>query len=676
MLRPARLLVPWCCIVGWAACGGPAAPPAPPAPTLVRPLGEAPSVPWIQQVWFAADPGERVVGLSVQGTGASSKLVVQLVGGGGARRAVRLDGPGTWSPAQVTTRDDEAASKSYSTVDGTMRASITTDETAGTTSLVVTDTRGGGRSVAVTDVAARHLQHPAVPEGGGAVYVDEAGELGGIYRVVLPDGPVERIVPEPGAGRPVAWGGGKQPRIAYVEAGDVDRVLVALPDTDARRPAADVQREGRLPDTLWPVVVTAEGKPVRLAHCEPDAPLVFRAAEGGVVGVVGVEEPRFATARFCGRGCTELVTGSPEHAPRIAARIEEDAASGVWTTWFEPGRGLPDGDWVDGDARDDLQTVPACFPPRATGRWLVAPLFRGRPGDTFSHLTSQADLLTLHAAKGKEPFTVTLSPRRLPLGRPTRAAAPAPDPVAHTADGGATATAADGGLVWGEVATGATSVVLDPDPDRTLVDPTFDAAGALVYVVDQGAEPGLLRIALEQGRMERILTGPGLRHPLPLRWDGSEQVAWVRETEGRWTAGVARPLTQAEGRAWDEGPITLTDVMPKWIPVQQVGGELVRCEAPDVVTVGIDDDGGFVAWGEIRAAARAAAYDADTLSILGDDDGTPVLLAELRVDGADARWFPYGLVAEGAERHAARWLAADQAMALPARDVPCDPRKE
>jgi hypothetical protein len=95
----------------------------------------------------------------------------------------------------------------------------------------------------------------------------------------------------------------------------------------------------------------------------------------------------------------------------------------------------------------------------------------------------------------------------------------------------------------------------------------------------------------------------------------------------------------------------------------------VRCKARDRIELGVDADGGFLRWGELRVPARAAAFDGTSLRVLGDRDGTPVILAELRVDGARAHWWPLGVEVG---RGAASWAPAADAEALPL-DGPCDP---
>lgn len=630
-------------------------PEPPPLAPLVSPLAEAAVAPWVQQVWFRAAPGERVEHLGLT-DGPDPRPVVTLVAPDGTRRALRLDDESRAVPVAVVARPPAVESRSASSPDGALRVQIDVGERV---TVTVTDARTGSRTVVVRDIAGRELSNPAVDVASGAVWLDVGGNLGGVVRVALSDGLPVRVVPEVLAGRPLPWRGEKGERVVYVEAGEVPLVIVAAPAGDGPlRSATDMKAEGRIPAALLPAALTADSRPVRFAGCTPDVPLTLVDAQGGLhVGEVPIRE-----GRFCGRGCTELFGRSPEGAPRHVGTVSGDPLTGVWTTWFDPALPVSGRTWIEESRAADVPTVPACFPPRDPERWLVEPRTAANNGETFTHLVFGNQILRAASTRGPLNTITTVIAQGPAQHKPVPAPNPPPEPVAVTRDGGAKALVQDGNLVWTEVATGATSVLLEGRDQRRLADPAFGVDESVAYVTDDGAEPGLLRIVLAQGKMDRIVAGAGIRRPLAAVWDGERRVAYVEERGGRSWVVTARPLTDAEAAAFDVGPATLVDVQPRWVPVDDRGGALVRCEGPGAVTVGVDPEGGFLAWGGTRIPVRAAAFDGQSLRLFGEEDGNPLLLAELRLQGRVGVWWGYGVQAPFGRQG---WLPEADAAALP-----------
>src|SRR5690606_29561885 len=99
------------------------------------------------------------------------------------------------------------------------------------------------------------------------------------------------------------------------------------------------------------------------------------------------------------------------------------------------------------------------------------------------------------------------------------------------------------------------------------------------------------------------------------------------------------------------------------LPVHETQGRLARCDASDTVEVGIDEKGGFVKWGGVRAPVWAAAFEGDRrVRLLGDRDGVPVVVAELEVNERGAVWWARALEVR---RTADRWAPAEQVGSLP-----------
>lgn len=660
-----RQLHRWVLVASWMACGEPAAPEAPPPPPLIHPLAEAPVAPWLQQVWFAGRPGERVEYL-VLSEGAQPSPLVGLVAPDGTRRALRLLDAEHQEPVEASARPQARESQTVSSPDGALRVSIAREAQ---TTITVTDARTGARNVVVRDIGGREIRNPDVDSIGNAIYLDVGGNLGGVFRIGLADGLPVRIVPEVQAGSPRAWRDERGERIVYVEDGPVPRVVVARPGGDLpTRPAANMVAERRIPATLVPIVVTVDGKPVRLDTCEPAPPLTLLGADGSVhLGSTRIDE-----GRYCGRGCTELLGRSPEGAPRLVGALGLDPITNVWTVWLDPELGITQRAWMEPERAATALAVPACFPKRDPALWLVEPRLLAPPGETYTHMSSSSDMLEVMGRKGGRSFVVTLTPRRAALQRALLNPRPPPEPTALASDGSARAAIQGGDLVWTEVATGVTSVVLKGGERHVLVEPAFGEGDAALFVADEGPEPGLLRVVLSQGKLEHIVRGPGVHRPYPLRWDGVDRVGFLQVTDKVWTMSTARPFDAVAAAAWDEGPITLTDFEPVWLPVETQEGQLVRCQSGDVIRLGLDAQGGYLSWGGARHGARAAAWDGSSLRVLEDVGGVPTLVAELRQEPDGGRWWPLAIPVQAG---ATRWLAEPEAKRLPEGRA-CNPRKE
>jgi hypothetical protein len=655
----------WLLALQLGGCRGPSTPPPPPPPEWVNPLVEAEDRFWRQQVWFVAEPDEHVEALVAES--GSGIPIAYLVRPDGRRRGVRLEGPGVVSDAQYVARPGERESLTAASTDDGLRVAIA-DE--GALVVTATDTRGGGRTVLVRDDPSRRLVHPSVDAEREAVYVAEIGPVGGVFRLGVDAHDVQRIVPERTAASPISWRSSRGERIAYVDDAEPAKIVVAEPPVNLPpRPAAEVLREGRLPASLVPVVVEPGGSVVRLATCTPAAPLAWKPSHDDVLRLDVGQTVGFGRAVFCGRGCTELLTGSPDGATRLAARFELDATRDVWTVWFAPDLPVEGGTYATPERAALATEVPACLPALDPYRWMVEPRWHGLPAEQYTHVSFGADLMFAYGSERGTPFMVAMSERGRPMKRYLDHPREAP-PAREAKTAGAIARVADGGITWVETATGAESVVLPPSPDRTLIDPAFNPLGTVLYLVDEGAEPGLDHVALQSGELTRIVAGRGLRRPSPGTWSHKAAVGYLwKRDDGHTEVGTVRPVREDEAEAWSVGPMSLAAFEPVWLPVALRDGHLVRCKARDRIELGVDADGGFLRWGELRVPARAAAFDGTSLRVLGDRDGTPVILAELRVDGARAHWWPLGVEVG---RGAASWAPAADAEALPL-DGPCDP---
>lgn len=637
------------------ACGPsePAAPPPPPPPSSVNLLGEAPTEPWVQELWFEAEPGERIEQVFVERS-VDPLPIVSLVAQDGTRRAVRLEGPGLAVTAQVTVRPDARERTTDTLESAGLRAVVQRDDTG--LVVEVTDTRGGGRHVLLRDPGSIRLRHPAIAGSGAAVYVDAAPPLGGVWRLPYPEGPLVRIVPEVSGAAPVDWSTPDAERIVYVEDSDPARVLVAYPlDGLPLRPVAEVRREGRLPRTLLPVLPTADG-PMIPEPCEPLPELVLSPVDGGVeVGDVLATE-----ARYCGRRCTELFGTSAEGAPRHLARLEQGDV--VWTAAFGLDTGIVGQHFVQPAVAADLTKIPACFEKPAPGSWLVSPRLSSAPGYHYTHLEHSGDLVIIHGSGPKGPHVVTMSAHKGVFATDGDRGRAAPPPIAKSPDGTAEARVEDGALVWVETATGAKQVVLPGDDGAEYADPAFSIDGQELWVVDHGAEPGLLQIDLAGGFAARRVPWKGLARPKPANWDGFRQVLWLRQVGDIAWMGSARPMTELEAHAFALGPVTLTEVTPSWTPVALHDGGFVRCEADDTVRLGVDAEGGFLTWGAQRFSARAAAFDGKRLRVFDLVDGAATELAVLTLEPQGARWSARHV---GRSADARAWLPTEQAQDLP-----------
>jgi hypothetical protein len=344
------------------------------------------------------------------------------------------------------------------------------------------------------------------------------------------------------------------------------------------------------------------------------------------------------------------------------ATLSGSPATGVWTTWLDPALAVSGESWIDAARVGTVPTVPACLPARDPARWLVEPRAAASERETFTHLAFANGFL--RAASTRPPLnTITTIVAHGPsLYKPVPGANPPPEAVAVTRDGSAKALVSGGDLVWTESAAATPTVLLAGGSGRRLLEPALGEDDTVLYVVDSGDAPGLLRIVLAEGRLDAIVAGPGLRRPLALDWDGARRVGFVQARGGRSWVVTARPLSEAEGAAFDAGPSTVVGVQPRWVPVDDRGGTLVRCEGPGEVTVGVDSGGAFLAWGGARVPLRAAAFDGTALRLLGDEDGNPLLVAELRLEGPVGVWWGYGAPTPFGRQG---WLPAADAAALP-----------
>ena len=616
----------------------------------LNPLDKAVAEPWTQQVWFVADAGERVDALALT-TDGDPHPIVALAKADGSRRVVVLDGPGQYHVSGTKLSVGGVTLTSGASPDGGWRAMINEGEHVQVT---LTDKSGaGGRVVALRDHKTLKLAHPTVTVGGGAVVVAEVGDLGGIYRIALPDGPAVRIVPEHDVGAPAIWTVNGQDRVAYLEHTDVARVLVAIPPGDAPKPAVEALRAAGVPATLSAAVRTASGSILRPKPCKPVAPIATSAASDSVT--VGTASSKQALP--CGAGCLALLTQSPSGAPRILASIVGEGAARE--VWFDPSLGLASGVYAD-PADPAAAELDACVPPLPPTTWLATTVAHPRPREAFLHMFSSSSSLNVFGADKARPLaTVLMRADGGPLTRSLPKPVPPPDPIASTPDGSVHAAIDKGAVVWwSSRAEDDRVIVYDAAPDRAPVDVSFDDPGTLLFT-DAGAHPGLYRLTLQKNEAELVLPWPKLRYPVRVQWDGEGVLGVVRDGS---SAVVTRPLTAAERAAWDEGPITLARVEPSWSPVEDRDTGRVRCTSGDTVQIGVDGEGGFLIWGETRVAVRAAVLERGVLRVMADDLGVPSVVAELRENGDTAQWWPRGL---HVDRVALAWMPTPAVAALP-----------
>ncbi len=652
-------------LVGGCWSSGP--PPEPPLPPLVNPLAEARSEAWVQETWFVAKPGERLASLDLS-AGGTPFPVVALVAPDGTRRALRLEAPGVYVEVPVQGRPEGARKRSQSSPDGALRVQI---DGAEQTVVTVTDARNGKRTEVVRDIAGRDLGNPSIDAAGSAVYFDADGNLGGIFHVDLALGQPVRIVPDRDAGRPVAWREGGTGRIVYAEEGDRLRIVVARPPGNFPiRPARDMVSEGRLPNGLVPVVLTLDDRPLRITGCDPVEPLNFVTSTGDV----RLMDTDIAHGRYCGRRCTELVGTSPEGAPRVLATLSEDPLTLVWNTTFDPTFELANTTWIEPAKAVNATEVKDCLPDEAVPTWVYEPMMRLEAPDRFVHATVITDVLVGYGFHGR------LQPAALKLARgkyenfrnvmnPTRP----PAPVALSPDGDAKAEVVGNNLVITEVSTGVTSVRLEGGTTRKLRDPAYAGGQASVLVVDQGPEaPGLLRVGLRDGQVENLLPVSGIHHPQLVTWAGRERIALVREIGTDSELATLVPLDEVGRAAWREGVVTLTHQAPVWIPTHIENGQPVRCQSEETIRFWVDEAGGYLQWGAKRVPLRAAAWDGSVLSLLAVSDvpGVALLVAEMRLEGRAAHFWPVGI---GVAPSDLRWRPEAEAASLPLGG-PCRPR--
>ena len=374
-------------------------------------------------------------------------------------------------------------------------------------------------------------------------------------------------------------------QVVYVVDDAAPRLVLAqaFPAGKAK-PLADMLGAG-MPTSLVPVIQDASGKALRVKPCDPVPPIEIKVDGEGRGSFSTPQSPLFSSGVPCGANCVALVSKSPAGAPRMVASMTGDDAGAVWHMWFDPSLGLPDGAYMAPTPGLSAAVVPACFPAIDPGLWLMEPRHLGGKKMRYVHMTGSQAGLHVQGMEGRLPFTLRVTPDRAPIKQMTRGGTNAPGSTITGPGGAYMLHVEDGGMFLTDRASGAVTRLVDPDPSRTWIDPAFSADGEDVYLADQGDKPGLYSFGMEHKDLLRHAVWPALRRPVPTMFDRQPALGWMQDTAEGTRIGTARPMTEAEARAWGRGPVTLIDFEPLWLPVQQEGGKTVRCKAPDRIEI-------------------------------------------------------------------------------------------
>ena len=658
----ARLHLMWS-LVWVVGCGGADPQAAKTSPTWVNPLAEAAQDPWLQRVWFEGREGERVEGFALSDAKPSRPLV-SLVAADGTRRALRLDAPGVAVPVEVRLRPDSREGTSVTDDASGLRVVIRQSDAEDTTlTLTQMGGEGGGRRVLLRDAPGTVLRHPALEPSGEGVWFDGGPEGGGVYRLDLTSGGLARVASEPGAATPVVFGRSGETLVAWVEEGEAPRVVVGRPIAPEQRVGVAAAFEEGLPGALVSVR-SVDGRLLRLSTCEMRPPLRLGVSSTGEGYLSTSDGLSLSDALRCGEGCVALTRTTEAGSPRTVVQLDWRGA-GLWDAWFAPSANAESGLWLNADHQASAETVPGCVDPLPDDA-LLATMWSSLGSDTeYTHLTVRDDELLVHGKDGSRPVVAHLHPERPRLTQAVVRGAEPPPREAPSLDGRGSARAEAGGLVWIDKRTRAETWLMPKDSSRTLRDPVFGHDG--LWVAASGSLEGLVRFDIHSSQAHVVLELPGVRAPLPVRFAGHDQIAFLQdvqlpdddgETRRRQAAYGARVPTDAERAAWNTGPITLVDFAPEWHAVRSTEAGWVRCgEGRYDVTLEVGSEGGFLSWNGMRAKARAAVYEGGVLSILGQRGGQAWVMAELRSTDEGARWWPRSL---GLRVPDLRWQPADQ----------------
>lgn len=638
---------------------------------LVAPLSTAVDAPWVQRVWYTGQLGERVEGLTLT-AGADSRPVVTFVNATGVRRTVRLDAEGVAAPLEHRVAGESRDAGSARSPDGALRVRVSDD---GGPTLLATPMQGGAPVAWVREARGVLFRHPSFREDGGALYFDEGSARGGVYRYEVATGGLQRVVLERGGATPIGWSdasGGE--RIVYVEEADgvPPRVLVAAPPS-AELLAAHRVVEAGLPARLLGVHRDAVGRLVRVVDCDGEGPsLALTLSEQGA-SLSAVPSVALAGAWSCGEGCWEWVQQRESGAFQVVSQWRR-VAEHTWTVALAgdaAGAGSPG--WWDASADEELIDVSGCAPALAPEAWISTTREIGQDHFRFQLIEAASDRLKITGTKrdGRQPFVLVLPHGDRSVRYQNTAKVEAVDARRAVFGDGSAAEISAGALVLtrGEERT----ELLPASPERKLTGVGWSPAGDRLAVADAGAQAGVWELALEAGTYTQRVRAAAPGAVAAFSWEGEPWVAWAAPVGRRAAVHVARAMNDAERAAWARGPLTLLDVMPRWVAVQLDRGGLMRCAGDPWVRIETDAAGSRVQWSErVSSAIWASVTDRDgSVRFLGvDAAGQPIVVAELRVDEelarqgqAALRWVDRLGVAELPD---AAWLPADRAAELPA----------
>jgi hypothetical protein len=600
-----------------ACFGGEEAPfeapaPADPAPTSLAAVTRAD---WVQRVWFVAPPGHRVEGLSIA-SGAHPTPMLSLADAQGRRRTLGLVAPGHGATNAAYHQAEARGRTSDVGPDGHTRVRVERRE--GRAALVVTSTldpSGRGRDVLVDDAHTFH--DPSLDATSTSVFVTARGAHGpggGLLRVRLADGQVERIVPDPTAALPVRWTAPDGTAgVLYVDErpGEPVRVVFATPPPAAFGAPADWL--GGATQAAWLEVRSSPGgarAAIRGCDGAPAVALTAAASGGWLLTPGGPVEIAWDCSVDPARpGCLAFGARSPSGAPVEVARVLH---AGDGLTWAFSGATLFPDDarfLTDGDAAD-LPTLRACAPTLAPDAWIQTPRAFALPPEQLVGLQSEGGRLLAWGTRASgSRFVVQITADRVTFQ--TSADAGVPDPlVARAPLGGLAASIVEDRVAWTAGPPGAPTDLLPADPARRPIGIALSEDGATLLVADGDATPGLDAVSILEGAATRRVAHGPARAPAAWPVEGRIDAAFLTEVRGKPAVVTARPVRPDEAAAWRSGAATLLAHQGAWSAVAVERGVPTRCTGYDA-DVRAEGDTMRVRIGGADVGARAVVQDAD-----------------------------------------------------------------
>lgn len=662
----------------WAGCsGGDVMVPERPSAVL-KAVGE---VGWPQEGWYRPPPGFRLETLVRSG----DHFIASWVHDDGDREAVRLEGPGEGQGVDPVVRPGAVAPMTAESDGGSVRVSLVSQ--GADLSVRVTDGQGSRELFTVS--GDEPLTHPVLSSDGRWLYLRQGAPRASILRLPVAGGPAE-VVARGVEGPHGVFERSGEPRVVFSDPGAGHALVVAEPPADTFLRATAFVGRVTLPGDLVPIVEGTEGAWLRVKGCDRVDKLSIR-SDGARV-TMGAREVSHGAA--CGPGCSVWYALTDAGDPRQVAQLSEERP-GVYRAVLGSGFGLSSGVYAAGDVAAQLPTLEGCHAGVAQGLLLGRRVWSGQ------------GVLDLVAVDGEGVDAVLAwGPE---AGRSVRLRSGLPDEVRGEAPSGPSdpleTEDARGRRVWveqmGVERRGPSGVVRDAEgrvveepgqailregedgppvellaaaTGRDLQGVVTDEGLNRVWYVDAGRRQGLYRAQLGVETVLPAWPMTGLGRPAAVRWEGGWAVALWREAgEGREEVWVVTPWRDADREAWRDGPQTLLDIEPRWVPVARRGGQWRRCRGPEI-RLGADAQGGFLSVvsseGEAeRWPARGASWDDPVLRVIGEDEATPRLLATMGVQGESARWQVH---ARDGELRASHWRSWSAVGGWPAAEGGCE----